>query len=188
MIPERKKAMRLAKQLRRQSEECTDPEQRESLRHDLHVAEVDEAYTLYFPHAEPYISLYGNAKPDDAEDEHGGQAAAAKAALKAERPPMWSTMETTMKQGPDALTRLRERKTPLGNEPTAKTQRIRRPPTTARPQVSKEPKQATTSKPTIGGKEGNPQLNRRERRQLMHRENANKGEDEDDGGGFFEED
>ena len=132
-IAERKKASRLVKQLRRQIESDPNSDDVASLKQQLHVAEVDEAYTQYHPHVEPYISLYGNAKPSDG-DESADKTPVAKLALKAERPPMWAEVETTMEEGLEALKRLRERRSADDSTPAPSAQRRRSPrgPTTPR--------------------------------------------------------
>ncbi|KAG6252010.1 hypothetical protein E4U24_000914 [Claviceps purpurea] len=118
---ERKKASRLVKQLKRKIEQSPDSDDVENLKRQLHIAEVDEAYTIYHPHLEPYRSLYGNVKADskgrqdgedseEAEEEAKNDAPIAKKALDTERPSMWSVVEKTMKQGLEALQQLRERR------------------------------------------------------------------------------
>lgn len=105
---ERKKADRLAKQIRKQLNDVTDEEETKRLEADLHTAEVDSIYCRYFPHREPYVSLYpvasahGKEKPEDASK-------AAKA-LRSERPPMWRTIEEAANKGEKALVEIRERK------------------------------------------------------------------------------
>ncbi|POR34036.1 rRNA-processing protein efg1 [Tolypocladium paradoxum] len=188
---ERKKASRLVKQLQRKIEKNPDSEDMDSLERELHVAEVDEAYTLYHPHVEPYISLYGNKSADD--DEDVGKTPAARVALKAERPAMWSVVEKTMEEGPEALKRLRERRS--ADESKPKPKRPQPKASTAKP--SDGHKQQERNKGRLqqdgktdvatGKKDEQPPLNRRERRQLM-REAAPAADDSDDGdGGFFEE-
>ena len=194
---ERKKAARLVKQLRRKLEEDPSSDEADDLKRQLHVAEVDEAYTIYHPHIEPYISLYGKGDADE-EDDDGKPVPAAKAALSSERPPMWAVVEQTMEEGPEALNRLKERRTEedtraSGSHPN----RARKPnptkhvqQTKAEPQHEQEqehkpqpPTAASQGKPN--DKEGQPPLNRRERRRLMRE--AMPAEESDDEGGFFEE-
>ncbi|KAI9166841.1 rRNA-processing protein EFG1 [Paramyrothecium foliicola] len=198
---ERKKASRLVKQLRRKLEQASDGADNDALKCELHVAEVDEAYTLYHPHAEPYISLYGASKSEEADDdsEEVQKTSAAQAALKAERPPMWSVVEKTMAEGTDALTKLRERRNPDAAQ--AAPGPSRRAPRTASAkrntpatQQSSQPRPAAApqqgSQQPAGGKQNGtkqkPQLNRRERRRLMRETMATK-DDSDEEGGFFEE-
>lgn len=183
--------MRLAKQLKRKIGESTNTEERIRLQHDLHVAEVDEAYAVNFPHAEPYISLYIGNKPSDPGEGNGEPIPAAKAALTAERPPIWSTVEKAMEQGADTMRRLRERNLPI--ELNVNLQHNTRPAKVApKPQaVVAQPKQPVMQILDAGGSDRHqPQLNRRERRRLMHKtmSDSKKSADEDDGGGFFEGD
>lgn len=164
----------------------------DKLKRELHVAEVDEAYTLYHPHVEPYISLYGNAKSTD-HDEDAGKVPAARIALKAERPPMWSVVEKTMEEGPDALKRLRERRS--ADESKPKPKRPQPKASTAKPSDGHEQQEQNKGRLQQDGKTGvangkkgeQPALNRRERRRLM-REAAPAADESDGGdGGFFEE-
>lgn len=199
-LSERKKASRLVKQLRRKLEQTEDASETEALKRELHVAEVDEAYTLYHPHAEPYISLYGSTKTEEAEEEEEtSKASTAKAALNAERPPMWSVVEKAMEEGKDALTRLRERRSPDGSQGDSSSSRRPSKPATARrtaaTEESKQPRQSVNAQRTDkqsatnkqNGTKKAPQLNRRERRRLMRDTMATK-DDSDEEGGFFEED
>ncbi|KAG6004754.1 hypothetical protein E4U21_000784 [Claviceps maximensis] len=128
---ERKKASRLAKQLKRKIEQSPDADDVEDLKRQLHIAEVDEAYTIYHPHLEVYQSLYGSVKADDkekqddqeAEEEVENRIPTAKIALGSERPPMWSVVEKAMKQGIEALQQLRERRPDEFSTSTAKSSR-----------------------------------------------------------------
>lgn len=201
-MAERKKASRLVKQLKRKIEETTDDDERSKLEADLHVAEVDEAYTMHHPHAETYISLYGNAKKDaegDDDDDDEKKTPAAKAALAAERPPMWKVVEETMKEGPDALRQLRERRSANGedeetanaSQPRSRNQRpqrermakvIEKEEHKSGNKPSGEKKTAPTPAAQANGKPG--QLNRRERRRIMRETMAEADKDEE--GGFFE--
>ncbi|KAK3196915.1 rRNA-processing protein efg1 [Lecanicillium sp. MT-2017a] len=192
---ERKKASRLVKQLKRKVEQEEDQDARAELKRDLHVAEVDEAYTLYHPHAEPYISLYGNASKGDDEDDIADKTPKARAALASQRPEMWSVVEKTMEHGKEALQQLRERRSPEGNGQEAdRKSRPRQPQRerAARPVPQQKPPQESGGR-TAAGKTQNgapPQLNRRERRKRMREAMAESAQNEDDsgdGGGFFEE-
>ena len=105
MYSERQKAERLVKQLKRKVEATSsDDEDTEELKKKLHVAEVDLAYTKYFPFLEPYISIYPKKGPKADET-----TPTAKAALDAERPPMWKEVETALEEGDRALEKLRDR-------------------------------------------------------------------------------
>ncbi|KJZ78938.1 hypothetical protein HIM_01711 [Hirsutella minnesotensis 3608] len=193
---ERKKASRLVKQLRRQVEKSTDADDVAQLRRDLHTAEVDEAYTVYFPHVEPYVSLYGNAASQAANeaDANDGKEPTAKVSLQGGRPPMWSVIEKAMEEGPEALTRLRERRTAdskgtdkkpsrqLPKAPAPKPDSGALKQSKPQGQASKEPK-STAKVNKIGSQ---PLLNRRERRKRMHQAKAEAGKSDEEDGGFFD--
>ncbi|KAI1464971.1 uncharacterized protein F4812DRAFT_441177 [Daldinia caldariorum] len=100
---ERKKADRLAKQIKSQLNTAEDPEEIEKLKADLHKAEIDGIYARYFPYRERYISLY----PVGEKAEDGSTAAKA---LRAERPPLWKVIEEASEKGTSALVAIRERK------------------------------------------------------------------------------
>ncbi|KAL5626389.1 rRNA-processing protein efg1 [Fusarium odoratissimum] len=201
---ERKKASRLAKQLRKKIEETesTETDEIEALKRDLHVAEVDEAYTQHFPHAEPYISLYTSAKPEKEEEDKDDDKLdytplKHRGLLHTERPPIWSDIEQAMKGGPHALRNLRERRpTELTQEAQSERRQKKPKATTTNGALKAQPKpQATKEKPApfakVKGKAAAAPKNRRERR-LQERQAAQpvvKSDDDDsDEGGFFEED
>ncbi|KAL7937653.1 hypothetical protein V8C35DRAFT_293115 [Trichoderma chlorosporum] len=203
---ERKKASRLVKQLKRQLEQETDADKTEKLRHDLHIAEVDEAYTLYFPHLETYVGLYSSAakKTADEEETEESKRAAAKAALEAERPPMWTVIEKALAEGPPALEQLRDRRSPddtgeiddtqppIRPQPTAPSNaaepRHNGPSRHARGQQQQRPGKGPDTTSKHGDKDKPEPVNRRERRRLMReaQEAANDEDDENGDGGFFE--
>lgn len=202
---ERKKASRLVKQLRRQLEQESDADKAEKIRHDLHIAEVDEAYTLYFPHLETYVGLYSSTakKTTDEEETEESKLAAAKAALEAERPPMWAVIEKALAEGPPALEQLRDRRSPDDTGKIDDTQPPIRPKPTA-PSSAPERRHNGASQHTRGqqqrpgkgpgtsskhdNKDISQALNRRERRRLMReaQEATNDEDDENGDGGFFE--
>lgn len=99
----------MAKQLRKQIEQATDPDEIDTLKKDLHIAEVDTNYAIYYPFMERYISLYTVAK-EAKESTAEEKAALAKLALHAPRPAMWSVIEQAMVEGKDALERIQERR------------------------------------------------------------------------------
>ncbi|KAG6168761.1 hypothetical protein E4U50_000588 [Claviceps purpurea] len=211
---ERKKASRLVKQLKRKIEQSPDSDDVENLKRQLHIAEVDEAYTIYHPHLEPYRSLYGNVKVDskgrqdgedseEAEEEAKNDAPIAKKALDAERPSMWSVVEKTMKQGLEALQQLRERRPDDLSVSATKPPRATKNPAHSKQDTSKQDpagrdaavksnhdakKEAKTTIPSGRTQTGEKTpLNRRERRRLMREAEAEKdSDDEAEGGGFFE--
>ncbi|QPC65079.1 hypothetical protein HYE67_007310 [Fusarium culmorum] len=202
---ERKKASRLAKQLRKKIDETesTETDELEGLKRDLHIAEVDEAYTQHFPHAEPYISLYTSAKSEkededkDDEDKLDYTPLKHRGLLHTERPPMWSEIEQAMKGGHHALRTIREKRpeTTEGAKPernqnkskaaTGKDKTV--PASKAQPNPETNPTPYTKGKGK--GKSGAAPKNRRERR-LAERQGAQpavKNDDDDsDDGGFFE--
>lgn len=107
---ERKKAMRFAKQLEKKVAQTTEPEEIAQLKADLHVAQVDTDYAIYFPFMETYVSLYAGAASSD-KDEKEEKGAAARY-LRTPRPPMWSVIEKTREEGKHALERLQNRRPP----------------------------------------------------------------------------
>lgn len=113
---ERKKAMRLAKQIEKKLAQATDADEIAQLKIDLHKAQVDVDYAIYYPFLEPYISLY--AKPTDEKasekeklqkEEKDDKAAQY---LHTERSPMWFVIEETREKGRRALEKLQNRKSP----------------------------------------------------------------------------
>ncbi|KAL0473498.1 hypothetical protein QR685DRAFT_437092 [Neurospora intermedia] len=104
---ERKKAMRLAKQLMKQLDETKDEAEIARLKADLHIAEVDLDYALYHPHMETYISLYPKPKDEAAEKDEKSSAAYH---LHSSRPPMWTTIEKARQEGKSALEKIRDRR------------------------------------------------------------------------------
>ncbi len=94
----------MEKQLQQKLKETQDSDEVASIKADLHIAEVDRLYTIYFPYMERYVSLY----PVSADSKEEGQSAAA-LALHSERPEMWSVVEKAAEKGQEALEKLRER-------------------------------------------------------------------------------
>jgi len=181
---ERKKAMRLAKQIRKKIAQAEDQDELAQLQKELHVAEVDEAYTQYHPHAEPYTGLYGRTKSSD-DDE--ALALADKVTLDAERPPMWKTVEAAMAEGTNALVKLRERRSADGSDvkPGFKPAKKQSSRTDApKPAAQKQKREEQGTRAQNGA--ATP-MNRRERRKLMHQQKATAGpQSDDEDGGFFE--
>ncbi|PKS06811.1 hypothetical protein jhhlp_006886 [Lomentospora prolificans] len=100
---ERQKAERLVKQLKKRLSSEATTEKADEIKAKLEIAEVDLAYTRYYPFLEPYISLYPKKVAKD------GSTATAKAALDAERPPIWKEVQEALGQGTRALEKLRDR-------------------------------------------------------------------------------
>ena len=139
--------------------------------------------------------MYPNSKSEAATVEDDEKTAVAKVLLKAPRPPMWSTVEKAMKGGPDALRKLRERRSQGDSLPRTQSDRKQQKPKPAQSATNsaanstpKEQEKQQSKENAVQQKKGEPQvgLNRRERRRQM-RETAEKSDDSD-GGGFFEED
>jgi hypothetical protein len=173
---ERKKADRLAKQIRSQLEKTSNQDEIQRLKSDLHIAEIDSIYARYFPYREAYVSLYPVQKADKAEN-----ASSAAQALRAERPPMWAVIEEAAEKGERALIQIRERRsTNLETEPS-------KDPSFERMSSAQERKSRDHSvRPArSGGQKGTG-------RQQTDRRSGSLGLAEDsDGesdGGFFEED
>ncbi|KAI0542290.1 hypothetical protein GGR58DRAFT_453414 [Xylaria digitata] len=166
---ERKKADRLAKQIRKQLGTTTNEEEKKKLQADLHIAEVDALYAKYFPHRERYVSLYPILAPGP--DAQGGpkteDASAAARSLHTERPPLWGTIEEAAKKGTSALVRIQERKSAVDSGSKS---------TQERPSKAKNP---FTSE-SAGSNKGNS------KRQRLP-EPSGPSNDDDSDGGFFEE-
>lgn len=172
-LPERRKAERLAKQIEKQLKACDDPQQKEKLEADLHVAQIDTLYSRYFPFLERYISLYP-AKGSAQDTEQSEGASTAQKALRSERPPMWSTIEAAAKQGTAALVAIQERGSSKG--PKAKRQG-----------QDTDAEGPGSSKGGEGAK--NPSSSKASKKnQKADTEPEGSGDDEDEGsdGGFFE--
>jgi hypothetical protein len=92
---ERQKATRLLKKLRKLLLEADSTEEVESLKTQMHRAEVDLNYTQFFPLSEPYVSLYpskgADAKSEDVKP----------------KPKMWAEVEKCMENG--SLDKLRNK-------------------------------------------------------------------------------
>ncbi|KAF2972142.1 hypothetical protein GQX73_g1451 [Xylaria multiplex] len=162
---ERKKADRLAKQIRTQLGTTTDKDEKKRLKADLHIAEVDALYAKYFPHRERYVSLYPISAPgsDVQEEPKKEDASTAARSLHTERPPLWSTIEEAAKKGTSALVRIQERKSAVdaGSKPTQE-----------RP---------SGAKGSVDSSKGN------KKRQALPEPEGSSNDDDDSDGGFFEE-
>lgn len=191
--------MRLAKRLKKRLDKATDAKEIERLRHQLHVAEVDEAYAQHFPHSEPYINLYAKSKSKSEPEEEEEDTSAGETVLGTERPSIWTTIEEAMKEGPQALKKIRERR-PVEEQATTepreaqKEEKLTVPPQSRKGATSVPPNKsdkyppvrppAVVQKPGQNGKA--PAMNRRERRRLMREAAAKSGEDKNEGESFFE--
>ena len=93
----------MIKKLRKQLLESKSTEEVNSLKDQMHVAEVDLNYTQYCPLSEIYISLY----PPKNEDEEEEGAEQPKADVVQSKPVMWAEVERRMEEG--TLNKLRNR-------------------------------------------------------------------------------
>ena len=146
--------MRLQKQLKRQLDGTTNPDEKAKIEADIHIAEVDRLYTIYYPFMVPYVSLYPIQNKKAAKEDTGDEASSAAKVLHAPRPPMWSTIEKTAEQGDAALERLQESrpsqkangKTPVERTSNDDDKKLRQSRTSKVDEISKAPK---------GGKKAN---------------------------------
>ena len=99
MTTERQKATRALKKLRKQLEasSLSSPEHAK-LEKAVHEAEVDLNYTLFYPFAKKYHSLYPRTPEQGPENEHeiGGKG---ERKVGGQRPPLWSLVEISMAGG-----------------------------------------------------------------------------------------
>lgn len=98
----------MRKQLKKQLDEATDPEEKAKIKPDFHIADVDWHYTRFFPFLERYESLYSAEKSKE-ESDAPGQTIAMRA-LHSARPPMWKVVEEALEKGQAALLALQERR------------------------------------------------------------------------------
>ncbi|KAI0439261.1 hypothetical protein F4803DRAFT_531986 [Xylaria telfairii] len=112
---ERKKADRLAKQIRTQLGTITDEGERQKLQAGLHIAEVDSLYAKYFPYRERYVSLYPVTSVSHKGPKTEDTSAAARS-LYTERPPLWETIEKEAKNGIRRLIHIQERKSAVDSK------------------------------------------------------------------------
>ncbi|KAF2183162.1 hypothetical protein K469DRAFT_584364 [Zopfia rhizophila CBS 207.26] len=108
---DRQKATRILKRLRRQLVSLEDRSKKESLLRQIHTAEVDLNYALYYPLMKPYSSLYPRAKREQSkseepaeEDELSGQHREEQSQGHKGDPEVWRAVERAMEEGTlDAL-------------------------------------------------------------------------------------
>lgn len=184
---ERQKATRLLKKLRKRLLAAESTEEVETLKAQMHVAEVDLNYTQYYPLSEIYVSLYPPKNSSSDESNFLKEAEKPKP-----KPPMWTMVEKCMEDG--TLNRLRNR---ISAGPAQLSKPLERKPVKAKPQPA--------SVDVTG-------MNRRERRSQRGAKDArtknksmafekneafgasqnamrgeNTGQADDSDGGFFEE-
>ncbi|KAL8370267.1 hypothetical protein RB595_000582 [Gaeumannomyces hyphopodioides] len=172
---ERKKAQRLVKKIQKELDEAKNPEEIVKLQKDLHIAQVDVNYAIYFPFLEQYVSLYPSAAKASKEI---GDTPAAELALHAERPPMWATVEEAMGQGERALIRLQNRRPESGSEPKGRKHKV--PAEAALATGESKPELSKAKKGDIAGDKGK----KKAKEPLKAYDNYESGSESD--GGFFE--
>lgn len=166
--------MRFAKQLEKKVAQATDPEELSQLKADLHVAQVDTDYAIYFPFMETYISLYAKAAAGEKDDKN-----AAAHYLRTPRPPMWTIIEKTREEGQAALEKLQNRRPqPVPSSGVAEQ--------LAKKQPAKN--DAPAQQPDKKARKRGPRQERRALERARQAGIASDANDESDGGGFFEED
>ena len=106
VLIERQKATRALKRLHKQQAAISsDTPEHDALAPAIHEAEVDLNYTMYYPLAEKYQSLYPRKEGgNDDEQECGGED---KPKRVAQKPPLWHVIELAMAEG--TLEGLRDR-------------------------------------------------------------------------------
>ncbi|KAK0711107.1 hypothetical protein B0H67DRAFT_601943 [Lasiosphaeris hirsuta] len=190
---ERKKAIRLAKQLQKRLAETEDPEELAKIKADLHIAQVDIDYAIYHPFMETYISLYATPSNNSTEKPTAAQY------LHAPRPPMWSTIEKVREEGKEMLEKLQNRQPEtIASTTPAKTLGV----DSAKASQAKDKHERSAAEPSSPGKtkkkasfqklqpwekpkpvaKGENRAARRAKERVMA---ARK--EETDGGGFFDE-
>ncbi|KAI1180113.1 hypothetical protein F4777DRAFT_574395 [Nemania sp. FL0916] len=178
---EKKKADRLAKQIRNQLEATTDEEERKRLQADLHIAEVDSLYAKYFPHRERYVSLYpvasGQSNGGDTKAEDTSTTARY---LHTDRPPFWTTIEKTAEKGVRALMQIQERKPVVDSRNNPPQER---PPKHSHAVKADKPKAKTSS---LSEPAEAPERKGKSKSQLPQEPSGSSSDDDSDGG-FFEE-
>ncbi|KAH8758606.1 hypothetical protein BGZ57DRAFT_633725 [Hyaloscypha finlandica] len=120
---ERQKATRLLKKLRKRLLAAESTEEVETLKAQMHVAEVDLNYTQYCPLSEVYVSLYP-PKVSSSNDADSSNEVESKP-----KPPMWGEVEKCMEDG--TLNRLRNR---ISVGPAQVSKSLERKPIKAKPQ------------------------------------------------------
>ena len=112
--PDRQKATRILKKLKKELQAEEDEEKKQELTQRAHNAEVDVNYAIYYPLMKPYASLYPKSKKEKTgeSDESGEGAADDKSNREVDGPKgdvaMWQTVEEAMAEG--TLDALRNRK------------------------------------------------------------------------------
>ncbi|KAL9599359.1 MAG: hypothetical protein Q9219_003892 [cf. Caloplaca sp. 3 TL-2023] len=96
---ERQKATRSVKRLRNQLAAASpDTQEYKSVEDQLHCAEVDLNYTLFYPLTEKYVSIFPRKETAEAQDEKGPSTDRSDH-LQQDKPAMWKIVENCMESG-----------------------------------------------------------------------------------------
>lgn len=188
--------MRKLKQAQKALEAAEDKDEKARLKQEIHMIEVDIAYTQYHPHLEPYISLWPNNKdpanqpkkkkqdPDEMdEDNEEEEEQAAEGTLKRlsqdhlKKPEMWHTIEQTMPEGTAALEKIRDRKNAAAF--------LQQPLVVHGPKAT-PPSQEKSFDKSKANSQKRDKPRRNEVQRSGHWQEGAGEEEEDDGEGFFE--
>lgn len=184
--------MRLAKQLEKKISKAADEDDAAQLKADLHIAQVDIDYAIYFPFMEVYVSLYAAAAAGEKKDEETNTAAQY---LRTPRPPMWAVVEKTREEGQAALERLQNRRaeTPSSTTEARPARPARQPAERKAPAAKPDSTSRSFDAPAEKPDSSSRGMNRRERRKEARASQSRRGKadekeeaEESDGGGFFE--
>lgn len=124
---DRQKGTRILKRLKKELNALEDESKRTKLQQQVHNAEVDVNYAIYYPLMKPYSSLYPKSKKgktDDSEDaEDTGEDSKNSADQDGPKGDveMWRAVEQAMEDG--TLEKLRYSKDSLPAEPPKKTKK-----------------------------------------------------------------
>ncbi|KAM0286305.1 hypothetical protein ACHAQH_001036 [Verticillium albo-atrum] len=179
---ERQKAERRLKKFKRALKEADDPEKKAKAETDVHMSEVDIAYAQFFPHLEPYISLWPKGKGESDATPTKAEAPRAPGVPKpvfsenpADKPPMWHAIEKAMREGPAALEKLRDRRDAAGLSIRSAPEPSFKPAPVEKTKETHEKKRPVKEK-----------SNKKEVKRTGNWEIDAEEEEEDDGEGFFE--
>ncbi|KAH8793075.1 hypothetical protein F5882DRAFT_71236 [Hyaloscypha sp. PMI_1271] len=184
---ERQKATRLLKKLRKRLLAAESTEEVETLKTQMHVAEVDLNYTQYCPLSEVYVSLYP-PKVSSSNDADSSNEVESKP-----KPPMWGEVEKCMEDG--TLNRLRNR---ISVGPAQVSKSLERKPIKAKPQPPPVDMTGMNRRERRSQREAKDSRTKNKSMEFAKNEafgasqnaagNGNTGQaDDDSDGGFFEE-
>lgn len=188
-----------------EKEEKPDKKKLKRLERNIHIAEVDLNFTIYYPLMKKYVSLFPKQGEDQNEKGDEQQTKTTKTAT-AEKPRMWSVVERCMAEG--TLNDLREDRLDIEDEikekPKETSSEKQNSKSESKPKSKtekKEKKEKTTETITKDDPETQKKSDKKEKKQDKKKdkkeakkdgkkENKNVKETEDDGdesdGGFFE--